>query len=582
MSNQEQWHKFNTLDLHSPGIEQRTEGHIAEVVKKEGGLSVLKSKIGKFARAGFLIGWSMLAADGMEARVAEPAAKGKKSTPGQVETPKVEMQTSNPESKERDSLLWPAGEFEFPGIDHTFFKKNAKGETVFNGWALIAPFAGHIGVKEKIQGVMDIDIPFEYARAFDLDPHSGKPLNPEDRDKAIAFLRKEMNRRFADTITEYFGPDGVYKYQHGELPEHALDVEEISITGFASPEGPRKAGKSSLEPGAIDAANLQLAKKRAEAAFGLTQQELQQFGVSAETVDKVLTKINMVEMQMEEPEYDELDAACTRLGVAGADRLERIFELVKMYNEKRVEDPQAKQALDKIIASKRKVNIHIKYKGEKTDTYSIPIPLLLLIPLLFRRLRQKSPGAEQPTPTPQPEANPTPEFVRPQIPEYIRTTSLPEPGSPEYIDMEERTIIDDLGKFFGDEQNKRRGLDYQAIAETVEANWEKFPDNTERELYLTQEILAAWKINDTKAREEAGITNTEGLDYENQPKQIQWARMHARGLLTMVNIKKEKQAQGLSKQANYEYALGEVARPLMLQREVRRIKELGGITEKAE
>lgn len=128
------------------------------------------------------------------------------------------------------------------------------------------------------------------------------------------------------------------------------------------------------------------------------------------------------------------------------------------------------------------------------------------------------------------------------VPELVRQTALPERNAFEFKDMEERALIDDLYVFLDDPETVRRGIDYKLMAERMYQDWNSFKTDEDRELVLANEILEAWQKHDRQCRIEADVPEGEldnGLNYKEQPNQIKWARMHARGVVSMVKDKME-------------------------------------------
>ena len=211
----------------------------------------------------------------------------------------------------------------------------------------------------------------------------------------------------------------------------------------------------------------------------------------------------------------------------GNDEIERIYNLIKDYNAKKIYDKNIIEQLDQMIGMKRLVEITINYGKEEKRRILIPIPLLPIIigislPGLVRRRNRKKETEEKVAETSS----------------ILRATELPPENSPEYQDMKERVIIDDFGMFFDKKETAERGLNYRNLTGDVQRRYNDFKNSAEREMHLTNEILKAWKTHDIKCRQEAGIPPDRiesGLDYENQPYQIRWAKMHARILIILTD-----------------------------------------------
>ncbi len=180
-------------------------------------------------------------------------------------------------------------------------------------------------------------------------------------------------------------------------------------------------------------------------------------------------------------------------GESGADPLEQIFNLTIKYNdylEAKKKDPGLTDAyldpmmdrLDDIIGSKRRVKITIKYEGDESTTTLLPVTWLIFIPLL--KIRRKSRPEPEPTletkpePTPielepKPEPKPEPELEPPSMPEP--------PPTPEDKDKEQEVWIRDLYIYFDDPDTLRRGLNYKAIADSLDMDVRHRVFNTDDE-----------------------------------------------------------------------------------------------------
>lgn len=480
-------------------------------------------------------------------------------------------------------------------FDNMFQGKDKTGaESGWNlPWAIISPFQADWSGEDTVKKTATTAIPYEYARQFAQDPAADKPLRPADRDKVMRHTEDEMKRKFVEKLstlgTEWnvLGSRSVQRHHHGESAVHQGKVTSITITGFASPEGPRSKGPSTLEIGKVDPENEQLAKRRAESMVAFTGTELDrisaQTGISVDVLKEAIKNVQGKEDQWSPAEMDELQRLAS--SSRGVDDAERVYNLVADYNEGRITDPNMVEALDRLVGAKRRVEITVTSEGNQKTTWLIPIPLTLFLPLLgyaLRRHRRKPPEQTSPSAqAPAGQGTPPPQGPRPtrdgdiyamvtegmdgtagmvpqqppkrdaservaQVPELVRTTQLPPPGLPEFHDsfedIEERTYIDDLYHFIEDADTVRRGIDYHAMADRMCRDFDTFDSDEGRVLVLADEILDAWQKHDRRCRVEAGVPEGEldnGLNYKDQPRQIQFAKMHARGVLEMAKHKLE-------------------------------------------
>lgn len=404
-----------------------------------------------------------------------------------------------------------------------------------------------------------------------------------------------MQQRLADSLTVWpvdtDTQKEVTRSQHGPEETKNVKVTAIKVSGFASPEGPRKKGPSSIRPGNIDRENIDLAAVRGGHAYDATRAEAQGLGLDVTALPGSGAEVGAEETQFSDAELEQLQALSE--GLPGKDVEERIFNLIVNYNENSIDNPVVLQQLDALVGSKRKVTVTIDFQGGRKETTAIPLPLLML-PLFWLALRRRkresennplgtkdnggkgrgngSSGEPQKS-TALVKAQPRSlvrqgsevlrgkiiskeeaqkifsegrvfyapagtTVERGELSPMIRETQLPDTNSLEYKKMEEGTVVDDLMVFFDDKDHMKRGLDYRQLADLMESMYGAFKDDEEREAALASEILMRWKENDKQMRKSAGVQDLEsGLDYENQPNQILYARMHARALIGLVEAK---------------------------------------------
>ncbi|HEY4489914.1 MAG TPA: hypothetical protein VJC12_01510 [Candidatus Paceibacterota bacterium] len=444
------------------------------------------------------------------------------------------------------------------------------------------------------EGVASTDIPYEYARQFDLSPEARKNLNPGDYEKMEEAVKNDLSRRLVDQISglssNFWGEEGIAERRvrgiHGPEEEHEFKIKSIRITGHASPEGRDSSGAVTIRQGVVDAENIKLAAARASGGMDVLKEILIEKGVSNEEFDR-LVAVSSVEDQFSDQEMVELSGLSQNEEGAADD--EKILNLVKKYNAGKIEDAAVKSKLDEIIGSKRRVTFEIEYENESASRYAIPIPLFLLLlpalsrlripswlkkrkgdtpkepepikPIIFSPIRTPKPIIVTPIRTPikppkieevieEPEKIEEPEEINvkvietDKIPLLVEETLTWDEDSEEFRKNQIEANANDLWVFFDDEDAVRKGLDYRAICDGIIARYDDFGgDNPakKREDYLTYTLLSVWRDHDLIGRQEAGWskeTINEGLDYENNPEQIKWARLHARSLLSLIEAKK--------------------------------------------
>ncbi len=456
-------------------------------------------------------------------------------------------------------------DIQWPGAHWTFFSKDSTGASHFEPGAILAPVQLEFSQNEQIASQMDFQLPYEYSRLFD----TGAPLRPEDHDKLVSFIDQELKREFVDRLYGLDLNKRVYETKHGagSASLDSLKITDIQITGTASPEGPNDMGSESLEPGYVEEENLELADIRAEAGEVLTIEGLKKFGVTSEQLNLAEANIHAEELQFTDGELRDLVAAADSLGYEGADDLECIYNLVVDYNDGKVTDSDAIAVLDQAVASKRSVQVAVSYEGKRERVLMVPLPLLLFALIPLRRLRR---APADPIPGKTPDQSTPPELER--IPDHVRKIPLPDKETPEYTEMEERVVIDDLWQHYDRTVTVERGLDYHRITAEFDTQLhERLQTDEDRELVLTMQVLEAWKRHDRRCRELAGVSEDQlnlGLDYENQPRQILWARMHARELLGLMN---DRRATGNSEQEGYRGVLGARTDRLIQRRILKRL-----------
>ncbi len=481
-----------------------------------------------------------------------------------------------------------------PKLETTFLQENDKGEAEFNYWSILAPVQLEFSRETKSQNEVIANLPYEYARLFD----SAAPLREKDKEKIINNIDQELKNQLGEELIGLDWSQRVHTHHKRKQMPSLTEIDYITLVGTTSPEGPELKGPKTIGPDAIDSENLQLGELRAKNMESVVNKYLQKKGIKItksgkENMDMTNpANIKSHEIQFTPKEMEQLAGIARELKVTGADDMEMVYNLIRMYNDDRIDKPILAKQLDKLIAGKRSVVVKLGYENKKDQTLLVPVPLLLLLPLILRRRKNKNQPPNEPTvPPTEPEIPPTeaetppaegmpeptaetlmpiplenetplspekitntiPENVTPLSPEEITNTinelpqilvgtKLPSPESSEYKNMEEATVCDDLNVFWNDPKVVSRGLNYQGLTDEMKTSYNSFEDNGQRELFLAYKILKAWESNDKLCRKEAGVSNehlNDYLDYEKQPQQILWSKMHARKMLELIETQKK-------------------------------------------
>lgn len=422
------------------------------------------------------------------------------------------------------SKKYAGSDFQRPEMRATFFEVDQEGHLKFNIWSLAALLQAEVPYTSNENGKITVRLPFEYARLFAQDEKADKLHSPEDLKKIGEFVDQEFQKQFAEILYGWDWSKKIYQSHHEEPPTN-MEIKNIEITGTASPEGPRGKSAETIKYGAIDQENIELAFKRGRIGIEIAKEWLGKSGVNLKQLEEAASKMQVKEIQFSNRELFEL--AILSRKIRGNDEMEKIYNLIKDYNAKKIQDKDIVEQLDQMIGMKRLVEITINYEKREKRRILIPIPLLPIIigvslPSFTRRRNRKLETERKIAETSS----------------ILQTTKLPPENSPEYQDMKERVVIDDFGMFFDKKETAERGLNYRNLTDDVQRRYNDFKNSAEREIFLTNEILKAWKAHDIKCRQEAGIPSDRiesGLDYENQPYQIRWAKMHARILIILAD-----------------------------------------------
>lgn len=449
--------------------------------------------------------------------------------------------------------------FEKVGLSPTFIQTNPEtGQKEFNFMSIIAPFDFTVSTVENREYTTTFTVPYEYARLFSEDPNASKETNSEDYGKLSEYVKTELQTELKNAFYGFGFSENVYNANHpGELEDQSIKVEYMRVIGMTSPEGHVNKGKESIIPGNIDEDNIELGHTRASAAEKMTIEELKNLGVNTDEIESFLHEQGSVENQCSEEEMQRL--AELAQDYEGVDDIEKIFKLYQDYNQGKIQDQSVVNELDKIIGSKRCVQIEIGLQGQRRIVVAVPIPLLLLLPLAWRFFPKKRKETQdeksKPKEGPKPEPNSDKQkeqviekepdkgfnILNPnQVPERVIKTELPD-NPEEYKYMESETI-EDLYIGFDNPDNIKLGIDYRGIFDYYYKHYDGFKDANDLETAIAYKILMSWKAHDIANRKSAGLSNPEeGMDYENNEKQIQWSKMHARKLIEMIEKMKENE-----------------------------------------
>jgi hypothetical protein len=142
---------------------------------------------------------------------------------------------------------------------------------------------------------------------------------------------------------------------------------------------------------------------------------------------------------------------------------------------------------------------------------------LLLLPFLRRK----------------PEPIPTPEPLPDIIPEPLPFSNIPQnPESGEYW-MARFRSLEDLFNGFDNQENVANGINYRAICEELEGNFDRFATDEDRITWICHHILDQWMTYDAKKLGVDRVT----LNYKNDAHQLMHAQLHALEILEAVEDK---------------------------------------------
>ncbi len=450
-------------------------------------------------------------------------------------------------------------------INHRFNKVNSESDTVFNWGGIISPVSLELGVNREIKGSESINVPYTYAPKFE----GSELTNETDKDKMEEYFKDQIRTAFANKLVRIGEKKSVYEATRGEKDNLLKDVfsknevKAIKITGFSSPEG-RKNDPESVKPGNVEEENVSLAKERGELAEDIIREILEEGNIDT----SIIESINYEEVQFSDTEWKELLELADSLEIGGGSDEEKIISLIAAYNSGEYNlESSVKDSLDKIVGSKRGVNIEIEVEGGKKTQVVLPLPLLLLLLLLkrpsnfvwWRRREEEDEGGEENDDEDneggdddgdEDEQNighrqifSDKDLNREDVAEgefnYYDLYKEAD-KSVEYRDQEkikQHFISEELSRFIDDEISIEHGLDYRDLINYFNDNRERY--NTEEELKteMARELLYMWQKYDRSVRRDAGVSNFNPettLDYRHDEKKVVWAKIAAQELMEII------------------------------------------------
>lgn len=298
---------------------------------------------------------------------------------------------------------------------HRFMSLDKDGNEVFNPGAFIIPFAIEVSSGDKITTGVQVKIPYEFARTF-------KEVAEYDlgaRDEMLKKLADLIKEKISDSLIIYgiggvTDTKGVYVYDReknilskGVVPvidlvnHHALQIENIKISGGASAEAKRSVENSGPESlTGVNIENIRLAENRLGDSYGYIVEALKKTGVSDEQIKNI--KSFSVEHDLSDSECAELAQISHKvLGatISGSDQ-EAAYILIQELNGGNTQvikavnnNPEYSKKIKDYITSQREVSLKFTIDGESKDSsvFNIALPLPLLL-LLFPKIRIKGYG----------------------------------------------------------------------------------------------------------------------------------------------------------------------------------------------
>lgn len=486
------------------------------------------------------------------ATVSPLATQEQTAEPHNVEKNKVEEYVDKV-SKNTDNLISFAEAIKFEDGYDRFYAKDEEGNLYINPSVVLSPLQAEVSISERQEGQSLIEVPYRYSRGF----NTAEAVSEEERNESRKFLEEKLREVFVEKLIFWDFTNttkDVYNYHHDNDESNKniskTAIKNIKITGFSSPEGPAEKGKRSIIPGKIDEENLSLAKKRAKDMEPILKDALSALGID----QKTLTEIISEEVQFSESEIESLANASYKEEIeqGHGDSLQAAYLLIKKYNEGGEISPNSKELLDKIVGSKRKVEIEISYDENKKEKHVVPLPLLLLALYPGLRWLKRTKGSKNV----RERFNPTTKEDQFSLQEAQIGTRWNGPAfvkyyteASEWLDrgegvlvknsISDRLMIDEFNPYLGTKKDDVGYMDFIKFIDSglyTQVFSERQPNNEEILQRVTFGILARWEQNDLAVRTNKGDVLTNQLHYWQDAEKIAWANMTAREIMRLQDI----------------------------------------------
>lgn len=387
-----------SVEKRESGLVRRAKW-VANIVRRKGLLAMAVLGLG---------GGMMREAQGAPAPEAMTAkaktGEGKKDTKGTADPYAGQKVTSEQRSFQYkadgslDSLkqAWHETSVDMNATAALVDEKNAEGNGVNSvEYNPIYPFVpGQITLTRDTErtGEFSIEVSQPWAPHFNQSSEAYTPMG-EEADKAMQEAVKQSLLDALANTTHGWNVDLNRDPEVDVSKGGKVEVNNLVITGLASPEGK---DPSSVEPGYVGedtAKNLDLAGARLDTALPAIRDALRAQGVPESVIQNA-------ELRVEVPEFseDEMYQLIQFAAIEGFDKgsdTQNVYELIKAYNDGKIISPGTNNALDTIVASKRGVQVDgttVEHGKKETN-----IPILNLLPLAFlwSRRRRREPPPDQ-------------------------------------------------------------------------------------------------------------------------------------------------------------------------------------------
>jgi len=230
---------------------------------------------------------------------------------------------------------------------------------------LVAIIRTKLGYGEKETQIVDVEIPYKYAEQFDK-------ADPKDKEKMKEQAMEDAEKLFEEILTNVFGPSFFKKdaeEHHREFSTPITEVSAMDVEGFASPESTKGINLK-------DVRNQKLSKLRAENASETIRELFKEKNIGVEEI----TFHGGGEVALDDEELKKLANEAVQLDLSNPNDKQgvKVLEIIEKYNDGSITEESAKELLDEIVGSKRKVAIHLEIDKEK-KILVLPIPLLLSV-----------------------------------------------------------------------------------------------------------------------------------------------------------------------------------------------------------